>query len=95
MARTRQAASNSIQIHTRATKKGVDYRKDYIKSGRLYSENLPNAEIYKKFFEGKDVLLPPGTYKIAAAGFINRAPMFLDVCGVPKIRLGSLHFITK
>jgi spermidine/putrescine-binding protein len=45
-------------------RKGIDYRTDYIKSVG-YSDDDPNAEIYKKFIEGKEIHLPSGTYKVS------------------------------
>lgn len=62
---------------TSVIKKNVEYRTDYAKSVG-YSDDDPNVEIYKRFIEGDEVVLPAGTYKVSASAYFDLPDMEKD-----------------
>ncbi|MDQ0888878.1 hypothetical protein QFZ81_003966 [Paenibacillus sp. V4I9] len=63
---------DTLMPHISQLKKGINYRKEYVKSGG-YSTDDPNRAFYEKFNKEKDLLLPKGTYKITANVSFNLA----------------------
>lgn len=55
----------TILTHT-TLDKGKVYTFQYIKSGG-YSEDDPHADFWKKFYDEKDLYLPPGKYTLGVA----------------------------
>jgi hypothetical protein len=45
---------NDLMMHTSQLKKGINYRKEYVKSGG-YSTDDPNSAFYEKFRSTHDI----------------------------------------
>ncbi|MGO4543441.1 hypothetical protein AB4Z29_01395 [Paenibacillus sp. 2TAB23] len=83
--RIEMEGANTTELSPTVLKKGEKHLFPFQKSGG-YSNDDPNASFWRSFYEEKDLLLPSGTYLIAA-----NADFSLDEKVVDSYYRGSVH----